>query len=249
MLDPRSPEEAVRNPIMHAVNIPVWELAKRTHELPARSDLVRVADVGPPGAEAVAWLAAHGRPAALCAAAAGGGAEMGRLWSPNAFLEEAASRAMPGTAIDLGCGSGRDAVYLASLGWRVRALDILPDALEKARLLEARYAGLEGRIEWEACDLSAGFKAPSPVDLAAMFFFLDRAALRTAAGVLSPGGTVVLETFSPLHRERFGKPHAADLVLSLDEAATLLPDLEMCHLDADWRPNGRHTVRAMWTRK
>ena len=53
---------------------------------------------------------------------------------PNRFLDAIiADRAQPGTALDMGCGSGVDAIHLAKAGWQVTALDFMQDALEMTR--------------------------------------------------------------------------------------------------------------------
>jgi SAM-dependent methyltransferase len=57
----------------------------------------------------------------------------------------------PGRALDIGCGTGRDAVYLAKRGWRVTAVDFVDEALKKAR----RRAAEEGvEVEWLQGDVS-----------------------------------------------------------------------------------------------
>lgn len=67
-----------------------------------------------------------------------GAAEADRLpWhhkEPTTFLSEVVqSREKPGRALDIGCGSGIDSVYLASQGWDVTSLDFIPDALTMTR--------------------------------------------------------------------------------------------------------------------
>jgi cyclopropane fatty-acyl-phospholipid synthase-like methyltransferase len=53
---------------------------------------------------------------------------------PNRFLDAIiAACAEPGTALDMGCGSGVDSVYLARAGWQVTALDFMQEALDMAR--------------------------------------------------------------------------------------------------------------------
>jgi len=49
---------------------------------------------------------------------------------PTLFLADICNRRKPGTALDLGCGSGTDSVYLAQQGWDVTSLDFIPKALE-----------------------------------------------------------------------------------------------------------------------
>jgi SAM-dependent methyltransferase len=69
------------------------------------------------------------------------------LWSPDAYLAERASGWPRSRVLDLGCGSGRDAVYLAQRGHRVVGVDRLPDALALAR---RRAAVHEVEVEWAA---------------------------------------------------------------------------------------------------
>ena len=57
----------------------------------------------------------------------------------------------PGRALDVGCGDGRDSVYLARLGWRVTGVDFVPRALEAARR-RARDAGVE--VQWLEADVT-----------------------------------------------------------------------------------------------
>lgn len=86
-------------------------------------------------------------------------AKAGRLpWhheEPNRFLDGIiAARKVPGTALDMGCGSGVDAVYLARSGWKVTALDFIPEALAMTQKC-AEEAGVDldlvhaDIMEWE----------------------------------------------------------------------------------------------------
>src|SRR5881394_4104638 len=52
---------------------------------------------------------------------------------PSAFLEQAIERLVPGRALDLACGAGRNSFALARRGWRVDAVDASPEALKIAR--------------------------------------------------------------------------------------------------------------------
>jgi cyclopropane fatty-acyl-phospholipid synthase-like methyltransferase len=57
---------------------------------------------------------------------------------PNRFLGAVhQARGQAGTALDLGCGSGVDSVYLARLGWDVTSIDFMPEALDLTRRLAA----------------------------------------------------------------------------------------------------------------
>jgi SAM-dependent methyltransferase len=70
----------------------------------------------------------------------------------GAELEAAAAERPPGRAMDVGCGTGTQAVYLARQGWEVTAVDAVPRALDAARE-RARAAGVE--VQWLQADVGA----------------------------------------------------------------------------------------------
>jgi SAM-dependent methyltransferase len=240
-LDPRPAEAATSAPFVDAVNIPLEELAGRMHELPPPGERLSLPDSAV-GRTAAAFLAK--RETELVAFEPGT-SERGRLWRPNPFLEEIAPRLQSGTALDVGCGSGRDAVYLASLGWRVVALDILPDALDRGRDLAERYLDEPTEIEWMLGDVRRSLPNGT-FDLVTMFAFLNRPLLNQAADLLRPGGSLLLETFTTTHRARYGRPASEDLAVSEDELNGIAPGLEVVSAGAEWRGD-RHTAR-LWAR-
>ncbi|HVT13014.1 MAG TPA: methyltransferase domain-containing protein [Fimbriimonadaceae bacterium] len=154
----------------------------------------------------------------------------------------------PGMALDLACGTGRDAVFLASLGWEVTAIDHLPDALQRGQDLARRYlrSDLAERIRWVCQDLEK-VAVGGAFDLVSIFWFLDRGVLRSVPGLLHSGGSLVLETFSAIHRERYGKPRTESFVLRTGEPASLLPQLTTRLEEAGWHGD-RHSVR-FWATK
>lgn len=81
-----------------------------------------------------------------------------RIWSGrvNARLAQAVEPLGPGRALDLGCGEGADALWLADRGWRVVAVDVSHTALQRAAA-DALYRGLERRIDFQRRDLSDSF--------------------------------------------------------------------------------------------
>ncbi|HWA81995.1 MAG TPA: methyltransferase domain-containing protein, partial [Fimbriimonadaceae bacterium] len=193
-LDPRPALEAAAQPIADSVSIPVEELARRMHELPPRHGRGVVAGPEPWATQGVESLRASGREAVLAESWRFGGDGRGRLWRPNDFLAEIAEGLPWGEALDLACGTGRDAVYLASLGWKVTAIDHLPDALERGQDLARRYLRPEsaGRIRWICQDLE---KEPvrGEFDLVSIFWYLDRRVMRSIPDCLRRGGSLVLE--------------------------------------------------------
>src|SRR4051794_16514455 len=78
----------------------------------------------------------------------------GRVWSgkPNAVLSDVAGFLRPGSALDLGCGEGADAIWLGEQGWEVLGVDISPTAVARGRE-EAARRGLV-RVRFEAHDLA-----------------------------------------------------------------------------------------------
>ena len=75
--------------------------------------------------------------------------------APTLLLQEAAaSRQTPGCALDIGCGSGVDSVFLATQGWTVTSLDFMPKALQMTRA-RAKKEGVELTvIEGDVSNLS-----------------------------------------------------------------------------------------------
>ncbi|MBD7995830.1 class I SAM-dependent methyltransferase [Arthrobacter sp. Sa2CUA1] len=81
--------------------------------------------------------------------------ERDQVWSgnPNALLVREAAALHPGRALDLGCGEGADAVWLARQGWRVTGVDISAVALERAAA-HAVQAGVDDLVTWVRADLA-----------------------------------------------------------------------------------------------
>lgn len=124
--------------------------------------------------------------------------DTGRVWSgrPNELLVQEAGALVPGTALDLGCGEGADAVWLASRGWRVTGVDISATALARAAG-HAADAGVGDRVAWERHELGPSFPRGS-FDLVSAHYLqspvaLDRrSVLHAAARAVAPGGTLLV---------------------------------------------------------
>ncbi|MBM7441917.1 cyclopropane-fatty-acyl-phospholipid synthase family protein [Streptomyces sp. HB132] len=124
--------------------------------------------------------------------------ESNRIWSgnPNAALVREVEGLTPGRALDLGCGEGADAVWLARFGWTVTATDISRVALERAAV-HAADAGVADRIDWQWHDLGASFPEGEYDLVSAQFLHsmgdLPRERiLRQAASVVAPGGVLLV---------------------------------------------------------
>jgi SAM-dependent methyltransferase len=250
LLDVRLESDALCRPVADSVNIPLRDLNRRVFELPSPRLPILVADTGPEAAEALGLLMSLGRQAELEPHLVQADAPvLARLWDPNPYLLEKLPVLPPGLAVDLGCGSGRDAVALAAHGWRVVAIDRLPEALEMGRQLAARYLGPDAasRIEWRMHDLEA--ERPdlgAAPDLGTMFFFLDRRLLAWLAAEVAPGGSLLVQTFTELHRERHGRPRREHLVLKTGELPTLAPGMETVEHREEWI--GDRHLGSLWAR-
>lgn len=246
-LDPRPEQLARLNPRSASVNIPCDELTGRVHELPPRGDTTIVLGDDAYAAAALEWFSQAGRE---CAAAPplrdAPTSGRFRLWKPNAFLEEVVDSLHPGRALDVACGSGRDAVFLADLGWRVTAVDVLPDALALGQALERRYAPDAAPVVWQSLDLENAqppHEFEGAFDLICVFRYLHRPLFSSLKRWLAPGGSLVCETFTTLHRERHGKPSSDAHVLRPGEFPQLLEGLALHAFHESWH-NGAHTARA-----
>lgn len=121
-----------------------------------------------------------------------------QVWSGrvNTQLAEIAGQLPAGRALDLGCGEGADAIWLAEHGWTVVAVDISSTALERVRL-HAAARGVADRIDTRRSDLEHGLP-DGPFDLVSAHFLhstvaMDRAGiLRRAAATVAPGGNLLI---------------------------------------------------------
>jgi SAM-dependent methyltransferase len=122
------------------------------------------------------------------------------LWSgePNASLVDLldAVALTPAAALDVGCGEGGDAVWLAGRGWQVTGTDISSVALDRAAAA-AEAAGVAERCRWVHADIGTTTLPAGPFDLVnAQYLHLpspERPALWNAlAATVGPGGTLLI---------------------------------------------------------
>ena len=152
------------------------------------------------------------------------------LWTaePNRFLVAETEGLEPGRALDLACGEGRNAVWLAEQGWRVTGVDFSGVALGKAGEL-ARARGVE--VELVESDLTAWEPERGAFDLVVVLYLQLPAAerapvLRKAAAAVAPGGhlLVVAHDSSNLEHGWGGPQDPAVLYTAADVTAAIQPE-------------------------
>lgn len=153
--------------------------------------------------------------------------------APNEFLAQMADR-LPrsGRALDIGAGEGRNALFLASRGLDVLAVDQSEIGMQKAQRL-AQERGLTLRTQ--AVDLQDFDAEAGSLDLVTSIFVHLPAALRAAVhgrilGWLKPGGLFLLEAYAPEQIERnTGGPKEPGRLASLEAIMGELTGLEVMH--------------------
>lgn len=145
-------------------------------------------------------------------------------WSvePNRFVVEECSALAPGRALDLACGEGRNALWLAGRGWQVTAVDFSTAALDKARALGEQSGA---HVDWVAADVS-DWLARGSTDLynLVVLAYLQvhgaerRQVLAAAAGVTAPGGSLLVVAHDLRNlTEGTGGPQDPDLLWTVQE--------------------------------
>jgi SAM-dependent methyltransferase len=117
------------------------------------------------------------------------------VWSvePNAWVAATIGPLPPGSAVDLGCGEARNAIWLASLGWVATGVDFSAAGIDVAAA-RARQAGVD--VAWHVADATT-WRATTPVDLVliAYLHLSEEDLLRAVANAiasLTPGGRLVM---------------------------------------------------------
>jgi SAM-dependent methyltransferase len=149
---------------------------------------------------------------------------------PHPHLRAAAASLAPGRALDLACGLGRNAVWLAERGWQVTAVDFSEVAIEHARRL-AEASGVS--VEWTVGDLRAYDPERGAFDLVLLFFLhvpaVERnALLHKAVAAVAPGGTFLLAAHDRRNLAEGARgPKNPEVLYSPEDVLPELEDLEV----------------------
>jgi len=149
------------------------------------------------------------------------------IWSetPNQFLVSETADLTPGRALDVACGEGHNAIWLAEQGWTASGTDFSAVGLEKARALAGQRGVVVG---FELHDSTTWTPPARSFDLVCVFYLQlpepeRSAALVNAMAGVAVGGTVLIVAHDVDNLAHgVGGPQSADVLYSVDEVADLV---------------------------
>ena len=160
------------------------------------------------------------------------------VWSaePNLFLPPLVETLEPGTALDVACGEGRNAIWLARQGWEVTAVDFSPVGIEKAWQLS------DGDdVEWVVADATL-YEPTKRFDLVVVFYLHVlpedlAAAMEIATEALTPGGTLFAVGHAVRNlTEGHGGPQYPEILWDETTIAPMVEGLDVIELGERIRP-------------
>lgn len=158
---------------------------------------------------------------------------------PNRFLVAEVDGLPPGRALDLGCGEGRNAIWLAEQGWQVSGVDFSEVGLDKARRLAAER-GVE--VTWVRADLRDYEPNQGAFDLVIVMYIQAPAAqladlMRKASAALAPGATLLVVGHDLLNLSQgHGGPQNPEVLFTPADIERELTDLQVERAERVLRP-------------
>ena len=177
------------------------------------------------------------------------------LWGvePNRFVEQEVAALRAGRALDLACGEGRNAIWLASRGWEVTAVDFADVAIDKGRKLAAR----EGvTVDWRVEDVRQWVPDAGGFDLVLIAYLQLPAHERNvvfgnAVRAVAPGGTFLLVAHDARNiADGYGGPQSPEVLCRAADVVALLDGFEIVSAGEVLRPvtlDGGDTATAIDT--
>lgn len=180
----------------------------------------------------------------------------GLVWhaEPNRFLPPEVADLTPGSALDLACGEGRNAVWLAEQGWQATGVDFSDVGLAKASAMAADRGVAP---TWVCADVCT-WEPPQPgFDLVVVFYLQlpaaeRRQAMHVATRALTPGGTVLWVAHDLRNlTEGVGGPQHPDVLCAPDDlvadVAAVAPEVvveraERVHRDVEVEGERRQAI-------
>jgi len=181
-------------------------------------------------------------------------AQPDRAWLPETPSEWLVAHADllsgGGRALDVACGDGRNALYLAQLGYMVDAIDVSDVAIGALRA-ETQARGLAMTIRPRVVDLEREPLPEGPYDVIVMLNFLQRDLFGPLRQALAPGGLLVFETLAQCHVDELGHSFNPEYLLAPGELASAFGDLEIVahHEGVAQRSGGARGVAGIVARR
>ena len=110
--------------------------------------------------------------------------------NPVTLLEDWLPKLSPGRALDVACGAGRNALYMAQMGCRVDAIDISAKGLNQAR---QKAQSQELDIKWIEQDLDLAYQFDTAYDLIIVMWYVNLKLITQLCDCLQPGGYLLCE--------------------------------------------------------
>lgn len=256
LLDVRTKLEFEQGHYKAAANIPLSQISERVHEFPNRNIPLRVCVNQENCQEAIASIKQKGYQIQNLLVwndsvknklnelnLLESGNQKNRIWQPARVVEYFQSQwghhINKGIALDLACGTGRDATYLATQGWQVTAIDYLSNSLSKAQEL----AGHQGvKIQTHCLDLEdkeIAIELPA-FNLTTVVRYLHRPLFPWIDRHLAKNGFLVYQTFLE-GSEKFGQPKRPRFLLKYGELAKAFSHYRILLDEVEYLEDGRPT--------
>jgi len=166
------------------------------------------------------------------------------VWSegPNRFVEEIARELPAGRALDLACGEGRNAIWLARQGWTVTGVDFSAVEIEKARRL-GESAGVA--VEWRCADVVTFKPQAACVDFVLLSYLQLPAremadVVASGSRALAAGGSLLVVGHARANlTDGTGGPQDPDVLYEPDDVGNWLRDVEVLRAE--------HVIRTLDT--
>ncbi len=163
------------------------------------------------------------------------------IWTaePNRFLVTEITGMPQGRALDLACGEGRNAVWLARQGWTVTGVDFSQNGLDKGAALAAHH---EVEVRWVRADVTTYDARAGEFELVVLLYLhLPQAELHgvlaRASRALAPGGTLLVVGHDLTNlTDGYGGPQDPSVLYGPNEVVAALPELTFVKAERVRRP-------------
>lgn len=165
------------------------------------------------------------------------GATSKRLWQPTPLLIEfLQEHSKTGKALDIGCGGGRDSVFLSIKGYQVTAIDNKQRVLDRAQQLAAKH---QQQIEWRCCNVNQlGCLPDEKFDLIVVVRYLNRDLFDWIQSHLNEQGYLLFQTFTE-GVQSFDSPKNPNFILKKGELSQTFSEMKKIVDRIDFLNDGR----------